>query len=111
MAMARSSARRKAERNSGTSTGTKARRRFMMLPSVKSAPRDCCAFMMRSVSCMSVGTKRRAIVIIIASSCAGMPMRLPGASSASIASVSFNGLVVNVNSDDKRMSSTSRRQM
>ena len=85
--------------------------RFMMLPVMKSAPRDCCAFMMRSVSWMSVGTKRRAIVIIIASSCAGTPTRLPGESRASIASVSFSGLVVKVSSEDRRIKSTRRRQI
>ena len=82
-----------------------------MLPVKKSAPRDCCAFMILSVSSMSVGTKRRAIVIIIASSCAGTPMDLSDERIASSASVSFSGLVVNVRSDDSSSSSARRRQM
>ena len=91
--------------------GTTLLSRRAMLPVVKSAPRACCAFMILSVSSRSVGTKRSAIVIIIASSCAGTPTRLSGESSASSASVSFSGLVVNVSSDESSRSSTRRRQM
>ena len=64
------------------------------LPFTKSAPLEDCAFMMRSVSSRSVGMKRSAIVIIMASSCAGTPIRLNGMRSASMPSVRTIGLVV-----------------
>ena len=62
MAVANSSARRKAATKSGTSTGTRLRTRAMREPLEKLAPRACWARMMRSASSARVGMNRRAIV-------------------------------------------------
>ena len=79
-----------------------------MLPDSKSAPRAICAFMILSASSMRVGIKRKAMVIIIASSCAGKPSFPNGVSSFSNASVSAMGVVVSVISDVPASSSTRR---
>ena len=94
MAMASSSARRNAEMNSGMSTGTSALIRSVMVPLSSMAPRAFWAFMILSVSSMRVGMKRRAMLIIMASSCTGKCSLPRGLSSCSMASVSTMGLVV-----------------
>ena len=71
------------------------------LPLVKLAPRAVWAFMMRSVSSSSVGMKRRAMVIIMASSWAGTPTRLKGFSKCSMPSVRTIGDVVYVRREEK----------
>ena len=68
--------------------------RCQRLPFTKSAPREDWAFMMRSVSSKSVGMKRSAMVIIMASSCAGTPKRRNGIRRSSMPSVRTIGLVV-----------------
>ena len=70
--------------------------RFIRLPDSKSAPRAICAFIILSASSISVGMKRSAIVIIMASSCAGKWILLSGISSRSSPSVSAIGVVVSV---------------
>ena len=70
-------------------------------PELKSSPRDFCALITLSVSSSNVGTNRIAIVIIIASSCAGTPIFFSGDKSFSVASVNFSGEVVKVNKLDK----------
>ena len=63
-------------------------------------PRAICAFMILSVSSSRVGMKRRAMVIIMASSWAGKWMHLQaGISSCSMPSVRAMGEVVSVRSD------------
>ena len=99
MAMASSSARRKAETNSGTSSGTRLLARANRLPLSKSAPRAIWAFMILSVSSSRVGMNRRAMVIIIASSWAGKPIRANGDINRSSPSVRAMGEVVRVNSE------------
>ena len=94
MASASSSARRKDEINSGTSIGTSAFMREPKEPVSMSAPRDFCADIILSVSSMSVGIKRSAMVIIIASSCTGSLNTDSGASRRSMPSVSSMGEVV-----------------
>ena len=111
MAMASSSARRKAPTNSGTSSGTMAFARWSRLPVSKSAPRAVCAFMILSVSSRSVGMKRRAMVIIMAISCTGKCTAFRGLSSRSSASVSAMGEVVSVKSDVPASRNTSLRLM
>ena len=108
MAVASSSARRKAATNSGTSTGTRLRTRETTEPVEKLAPRACCARMMRSASSARVGMKRRAIVIMSASSWAGTPMGLSGRSIISSPSVSRIGDVVSVRIDAMVTSRISR---
>src|SRR5919107_993586 len=71
MASANSSARRKAPTVSGTTTGTSERALRSGPPSGKSAPRAAWAPRIFSASSPSVGMKRSAMVIIIATSCAG----------------------------------------
>lgn len=78
------------------------------IPAGKSAPREDWAFMIRSVSSSSVGMKRSAMVIIIASSWAGTPKRRNGFKSASIPSVRTIGLVVYVRSEEKPIRNTRR---
>ena len=68
-------------------------------PDSRSAPRDSCAFMILSDSSISVGMKRSAIVIIIASSWAGKWNTLSGVRSRSMPSVSAMGDVVSVSMD------------
>src|SRR5690606_34875346 len=112
MAKAKSSARRKVPTNRGTSTGKRARARRRSPPVSRSAPRACWALTMRSSSSSSVGTKRSAMVIIIAISWAGKPRRWPGFSSHSRASARATGEVVRVTRDTpatNRMSRTARR--
>ena len=94
MATASSSARRNADTNSGTSSGSSALARWMRLPVSKSAPRAFCADMILSVSSMSVGIKRRAMDIIMLISCTGTLSFLSGPKRISIASVSAMGDVV-----------------
>ena len=65
--------------------------RFIRLPDSKSAPRAICAFIILSASSISVGMKRSAMVIIMASSCAGKWI-----SAFSRPSVSWFGVVVSV---------------
>ena len=55
--------------------------------------------------------KRKAIVIIIANSCAGTPSTFSGESNFSVASVSFSGDVVNVSNDDNAIINTNRKQI
>ena len=92
--MARSSARRKAETNSGTSSGSSALARWKRLPVSKSAPRAFWADMILSVSSMSVGIKRRAMLIIMDISCTGTLIFFRGLNSRSIPSVRAMGEVV-----------------
>ena len=99
MAIASSSARLKALINNGTKSGIKALARFMIFPLSKSAPLAICAFMILSVSSSSVGMNLSAIVIIIASSCAGKPIFLNGLKRYSMPSVNSIGEVVSVRSD------------
>ena len=73
-----------------------------------SAPRAFCAAMIFSVSSRSVGTKRSAIVIIIANSCTGTCSSASGFSRRSMASVNCVGDVVNVRIELMRMSTTMR---
>ena len=80
--------------NSGIRMGISARMRSVNLPLSSLAPRAFWAFMIFSVSSISVGIKRSAMVIIIASSCTGKCSFCSGRSSDSIASVSTMGLVV-----------------
>ena len=80
--------------NSGMSTGTSALTRSVILPVSSWAPRAFWAFIILSVSSMRVGMKRRAMLIIIASSCTGKCSLPKGFSSCSMASVSTMGLVV-----------------
>ena len=80
--------------NSGTSSGMSALARWNRLPDSKSAPRAFCADMILSVSSISVGMKRSAMDIIIASSCTGSLIFLRGLSRLSSPSVRRIGLVV-----------------
>ena len=68
MAVASSSALRKALINKGTKMGINAFTRSISLPVSKSAPRAFCADMILSVSSMRVGINRRAMHIIMESS-------------------------------------------
>ena len=74
--------------------GTSALARWKMLPDSKSAPRAFWADMILSVSSISVGMKRRAMDIIIASSWMGIFSFFSGDSRCSSASVRLMGLVV-----------------
>ena len=94
MAVASSSARRKALTNRGTSSGSRAFARSLSLPVSKEAPRAFCADMILSVSSIRVGMKRSAMLIIIASSCTGTRSFFSGPSSRSSPSVSCRGEVV-----------------
>ena len=80
--------------NSGTRIGMSALARDSRFPDSKSAPRAFCADMILSVSSMSVGMKRSAMHIIIASSWTGAPIFFRGLSRLSSPSVSAMGLVV-----------------
>ena len=80
--------------NSGTRMGTSALARWNTLPVSKSAPRAFWADMILSVSSMSVGMNRRAMDIIMASSCTGKRSFFRGASRLSSPSVRAMGLVV-----------------
>ena len=94
MATASSSARRKAEMNRGTSRGIMALARCIRLPLSKSAPLARWADMILSVSSIRVGIKRRAMDIIMASSCTGTLIFFSGPSRDSSPSVSRMGEVV-----------------
>ena len=83
----------------------------MMLPLSKSAPRAFWAFMILSVSSISVGMNRSAMAMIMASSCAGKPTLDSGFMMLSRPSVSAMGDVVSVKSCDAITSSTSRKAM
>ena len=74
--------------------GTMARMRCTRLPVSKAAPRAFWALIILSVSSMSVGMKRSAMVIIMASSCAGKPILCSGLAARSMPSVSSMGEVV-----------------
>ena len=111
MATASSSARRNADTNSGTSSGSSALARWKRLPVSKSAPRAFCADMILSVSSMSVGMKRRAMDIIMLISCTGTLSFLSGPKRISIASVSAMGDVVYVSRNVPAMSIVIRRTM
>ena len=80
--------------NSGTRIGTRAFARWNRFPVSKSAPRAFWAEMILSVSSMSVGMKRRAMLIMRASSCTGKWMAFSGESRDSRPSVSAMGDVV-----------------
>ena len=82
--------------------------RWIRPPLSISAPRDFCAAMIFSVSSSRSGTKRSAIVIIIANSCTGTCSSASGFKSRSIASVSCVGEVVNVRIELMRISTTMR---
>ena len=82
--------------------------RLTIEPRSRSAPRASCDLTMRSVSLSSVGMQRSAIVIIIASSCAGKPKRLNGEKMLSSPSDSAIGLVVSVSRLANSTSSVSR---
>ena len=69
-------------------------RRRSRLPVSKSEPRAFCADIILSVSSMSVGMKRSAMVIIIAKSCTGTCRCRSGESSRSMPSVKSSGEVV-----------------
>ncbi len=64
--------------------------------------------MILSASSMRVGIKRRAMVIIMANSCAGKPILLNGFKTNSMASVRAMGEVVKVNTEVDRTRSTRR---
>ncbi len=68
--------------------------RWRMLPVSKSAPRAFWALMILSVSSMSVGMNRSAMLIIMASSWTGTRIFLRGLSSCSSPSVRAMGDVV-----------------
>ena len=80
--------------NSGTRMGTRAFAFSIRFPLSKSAPRAFWADMILSVSSISVGINRSAIVIIIASSCTGKCSLCSGFISRSSPSVSSIGVVV-----------------
>ena len=96
MASPSSSARLNALIRRGMSMGTTAFILFMMLPLSKSAPLAFCAAMMRFVSSISVGIKRRAMLIISASSCTGNLIHFKGVRRLSMPSVRRTGVVVSV---------------
>ena len=81
---------------------------FITLPDATSPPRLRCAFISLSLSASKIGTNRRAIVIIIANSCAGSPHRLNGESKLSMPSASSIGVVVKVSRPEKLISATNR---
>ena len=74
-----------------------------------SIPLIFCDFMILSASSNNVGMNLNAIVIIIANSCAGTPITFNGDSNFSVASVNFNGVVVNVNSEDATIININRK--
>ena len=84
--------------------------RLMRLPLSKSAPRAICAFMILSASSIRVGMKRRAMVIIMASSCAGKCSLLRGLSSVSMPSHREMGEVVSVSTEVPATRKISRMQ-
>ena len=88
------SARRKLETKSGTKSGSRALARSVILPVSKSAPLAFCADMILSVSSMSVGMKRSAMLIIMLISWTGTLSFLSGPSRISSPSVRAMGLVV-----------------
>ncbi|MPN05181.1 hypothetical protein SDC9_152431 [bioreactor metagenome] len=97
--------------NNGTSIGSMFFALRIILPEAKSAPLAVCAFIILSVSSSKVGIKRKAIVIIIASSCAGTPIFLNGFRIASIPSVKTIGDVVKVSIEDIIKSKIRRRDI
>ena len=94
MAVASSSARRKALTKRGTRMGIRAFARRIRLPVSKSAPLAFWADMILSVSSIRVGMKRRAMLIIMASSWTGTLSFLSGLSRLSKPSVRAMGEVV-----------------
>jgi hypothetical protein len=107
--MAKSAAIRKALTKRGTRRGISPFALFIILPLSKSAPRAVCAFIILSVSSRRVGIKRRAIVIIIASSWEGRPTTFIGDSNLSMPSVSVMGFVARVKSEDPNIRRISLR--
>ncbi len=73
--------------------------RRKMLPLSKSAPRANCALVIFSLSSISVGIKRRAIVIIMAISWDGTPILVSGRIKYSNPSARAMGEVVRVSID------------
>ena len=80
--------------NNGTRMGTSALARWRILPDSKSAPLAFWADMILSVSSMRVGMKRRAMDIIMLSSCTGTLIFFKKPSRDSSPSVRAMGLVV-----------------
>lgn len=107
MAIARSSARLKAEMNSGTKIGTMAFARFMKFPVSKSAPLACCARMILSVSSISIGMNLSAMDIIMAISCTGTLIYFKKDNPFSSPSVRLFGVVVRVIRDEPMIKYTS----
>ena len=73
---------------------------WMMLPLSRSAPLAIWAFMILSVSSRRMGIKRRAMDIIMATSCTGTCILLRGCRRLSMPSVRALGVVVKVISDE-----------
>ena len=82
--------------------------RFIRLPLSKSAPRAICAFMILSVSSNKIGINRRAMDIIIATSCTGSLMTFKNPRDFSIPSVRLLGVVVSVIMDEPIISMVRR---
>ena len=101
---------RKADTKSGTSSGTMALAREIRFPLSKSAPRAIWAFMILSASSISVGMKRSAMDIIIASSWAGKWIFFSGLRSISMPSDSAMGEVVRVIREVPSTRKTNRRE-
>ena len=78
----------------GIKIGTKLRIRSIKCLLSKSEPLAVWAFIIRSVSSANVGINRRAMLIIMATSCTGKCRIFSGDNSASIPSVSITGVVV-----------------
>ena len=79
--------------------------RLISPPVSRSAPRAFCAFIIRSISSISTGIKRKASVIIMARVCTGTFITFSGESRRSKPSVSMVGVVVYVSSE---LTTTSR---
>ena len=111
MAMARSLALRKADMNSGTRRGTSALARFTMFPVSKSAPLAIWAFMILSVSSSRIGMNRRAMDMIMATSCTGTRNSFRGFIIFSMPSVRLLGVVVRVMMEEPIISMVSLTAM
>ena len=85
--------------------------RLKIFPLSKSAPRAICAFMILSVSSNKIGMKRRAMDIIMATSCTGTLNTFKGPIIFSIPSVRLFGVVVSVITEDPMIRSVSRMAM
>ena len=111
MAVANSSARLNELTNKGTSSGTIDLTLSFIGPDEKSTPLAVWAFMIFSVSSISVGMKRSAMDIINASSCTGIFHFFKGPNSSSIPSVMDIGDVVKVKSDVTRINNVNLTDM